>query len=53
MEVHLSNIHRREPFRHHSYFSDVATGLICGLGHQGYDFAVQFALDVVARARAA
>lgn len=53
VEVHLSNIHRREPFRHHSYFSDVATGLICGLGHQGYDFAVQFALDVVARARAA
>ena len=53
VEVHLSNVHRREPFRHHSYFSDIATGTICGLGHQGYDFAVQFALDAVARGPAA
>ena len=51
VEVHISNIHRREPFRHHSYFSDVATGVICGLGHQGYDLAVQFALDAVPRPR--
>ena len=32
IEIHLSNIHRREPFRHHSYFSDLAEGVICGLG---------------------
>jgi len=40
IEVHLSNIHRREPFRHHSYVSHVATGVICGLGPQGYDMAL-------------
>ncbi|PJG85940.1 type II 3-dehydroquinate dehydratase [Conservatibacter flavescens] len=44
VEVHLSNIHKREPFRHHSYFSDVAEGVICGFGAQGYEFALQFAL---------
>ena len=32
VEIHLSNVHKREPFRHHSYFSDVAEGVICGLG---------------------
>ena len=36
VEIHLSNVHRREPFRHHSYFSDLAEGVICGLGAQGY-----------------
>ena len=44
VEVHLSNIHRREPFRHHSYFSDLAEGVICGLGAQGYCLALRFAL---------
>ena len=44
VEVHLSNIYRREPFRHHSYFSDLAEGVICGLGAQGYALALRFAL---------
>ena len=45
VEIHLSNVHKREPFRYHSYFSDVAEGVICGLGAKGYEFALQFALD--------
>ena len=45
IEVHLSNIFSRESFRHHSYFGDVAVGTICGLGSQGYDLALQFALQ--------
>lgn len=45
VEVHLSNIHKREPFRHHSYFSDIAEGVICGLGAKGYEFALQYALQ--------
>ncbi|WP_135709354.1 type II 3-dehydroquinate dehydratase [Actinobacillus porcinus] len=49
VEVHLSNIHKREPFRHHSYFSDVAEGVICGLGAKGYDCAFQFALEYLAK----
>lgn len=44
VEVHLSNVHARESFRHHSYLSDVARGVICGLGVDGYDAAVRFAL---------
>lgn len=44
IEVHLSNVHRREPFRHHSYLSDMAVGVICGLGAQGYELALQAAL---------
>ena len=44
IEVHLSNVHRREPFRHHSYLSDIAAGVIVGLGADGYRLAVQHAL---------
>lgn len=44
VEVHLSNVHRREEFRHHSYFSDVAVGVIAGMGPSGYRYAVDFAL---------
>lgn len=44
VEVHISNIFRREAFRHHSYFSDIAAGTICGLGIDGYRFAIDFVL---------
>ncbi|HBX36012.1 MAG TPA: type II 3-dehydroquinate dehydratase [Pseudohongiella sp.] len=44
IEVHLSNVYKREPFRHHSYFTDIASGAIVGLGSQGYDLALQAAL---------
>jgi len=43
IEVHLSNVHARESFRHHSYFSDIAVGTIVGLGAQGYELALQAA----------
>ncbi len=43
IEVHISNVHARESFRHHSYFSDVAVGTIVGLGAQGYELALQAA----------
>ena len=49
IEVHLSNVHAREPFRHHSYFSDIAEGVICGLGSQGYDLALEAALQRIHR----
>jgi 3-dehydroquinate dehydratase-2 len=45
IEVHLSNVHKREPFRHHSYFSDIAEGVIVGLGAAGYRLALQAALE--------
>ncbi|WP_058442404.1 type II 3-dehydroquinate dehydratase [Legionella brunensis] len=41
IEVHISNVYAREPFRHHSYFSDIATGVISGLGVKGYSLALQ------------
>ncbi len=44
VEVHLSNVHRREPFRHTSYFSDIAEAVICGLGPAGYLAALDFAI---------
>lgn len=45
IEVHLSNVHAREPFRQHSYFSDRAVGVICGLGAYGYMAALEYALS--------
>jgi 3-dehydroquinate dehydratase-2 len=47
VEVHISNIHKREAFRHHSYLSDVAIGVVAGLGTQGYALALQFLIDRV------
>ena len=45
IEVHLSNVHQREAFRHHSYFSDIAVGTIVGLGPQGYQLALMAAMQ--------
>lgn len=44
IEVHISNIHRREDFRHHSYISGIAAGVICGLGVDGYRAAIEFVI---------
>lgn len=45
VEIHLSNVHAREPFRRRSYFSDLAVGVVAGLGAEGYRFALEFALS--------
>lgn len=45
IEIHLSNVHAREAFREHSYFSDIAVGVISGLGAQGYELALQAAMS--------
>ncbi len=47
IEVHLSNVHAREAFRKHSYFSDIAHGIICGLGAHGYELALQAAHQIL------
>lgn len=47
VEVHLSNIHQREPFRHHSYVSSVAVGVICGLGPTGYKMAIEAVAEIL------
>ena len=49
IEVHLSNVHAREPFRHHSYLSDIAKGVICGLGAIGYELALQAAHQILTK----
>lgn len=49
IEVHLSNVHAREPFRRHSYFSDLAVGVIAGLGALGYELALRAALQRLTR----
>ena len=48
IEVHLSNVFSREAFRHHSYFSDIAVGIISGLGAEGYNAALRFAMNQLA-----
>jgi len=47
-EVHLSNVHARETFRHHSYFSDIAVGTIAGFGAVGYELALRAATQYLA-----
>jgi len=49
IEVHLSNVHARESFRHHSYLSDIAQGVICGFGALGYSFALQSVINKLAK----
>ncbi|VAW52387.1 3-dehydroquinate dehydratase II [hydrothermal vent metagenome] len=49
IEIHLSNVHAREAFREHSYFSDIAVGVISGLGAQGYELALQAAISQLSR----
>ena len=49
IEIHLSNVHAREAFREHSYFSDIAVGVISGLGASGYELALQYAIQQLDR----
>jgi 3-dehydroquinate dehydratase-2 len=51
IEVHLSNVYAREPFRRQSYFSDVAVGVISGLGAQGYDLALAYAIEQLKKSK--
>jgi 3-dehydroquinate dehydratase-2 len=51
IEVHLSNIHAREPFRRQSYFSEVAVGVISGLGAQGYELALAAAIEQLKKSK--
>ncbi len=46
-EVHISNVHAREEFRHHSFLSDIATGVICGFGPDGYEYALRAAIKKI------
>ncbi len=52
IEVHLSNVYAREAFRHHSYFTDIAVGVISGLGAQGYALALDYAIRHIHRSQA-
>lgn len=52
IEVHMSNIYRREPFRHHSYISKAATGIVAGLGPLGYEMAITALVRLIEKARA-
>ena len=47
IEVHLSNVHARETFRRHSYFSDISVGVVCGLGYKGYLYALDYAVNYI------
>ena len=49
VEVHISNVHRREEFRHMSYFSGIAEALLCGFGTKGYEYALDYAIDYLAK----
>ncbi len=51
IEVHLSNVHTREPFRHHSYLSDISSGVNCGLGADGYAWALQTAIKRLSQSK--
>lgn len=51
IEVHLSNIHKREPFRHHSYISDIAHGVLAGFGSRGYIMAIEAGVDYLNHVR--
>ena len=50
VEVHISNIYKREEFRRHSFVSEVASGVICGLGTAGYEVALRFVIEMLAKA---
>lgn len=52
IEIHLSNVHAREDFRKHSYFSDIAVGVISGLGAHGYELALRYAIEQLTRGEA-